>query len=251
MFRRSEPRLPPTSSALIIAEGAEQTCEILDLSERGARLAISGPLQWNSFELALARRAPPRAAHVRWRRGNEVGVQFLARREGDVIPGIHLAMADPPHTALNIEQLVTEGRVVVVGVVGAFAPERLQIHLTEVHRKAMDLHRAGFARLICIAPNDPWTVKAWARVVDPERRLMFLCDGNLEFARWLGATFTTSKRRHLGVRPRSYLALLRSGTIERLTFDGLASALVSDEAREQEGGDRLPPTAHAAAGSAT
>jgi peroxiredoxin len=122
----------------------------------------------------------------------------------------------------------------LVGVVGAFAPERLHIHLTEVHTKAVELHRAGFTRLVCVAPNDPWTVKAWANVVDLERRLTFLCDGHLEFGRWLGATFTTSKRRHLGARPRSYLALVRSGVIERLTFDSVVAALMFEEARERE-----------------
>jgi peroxiredoxin len=141
---------------------------------------------------------------------------------------------------VNLKQLLGEGRSVLVGVVGAFAPERLQIHLTEVHTKAVELHRAGFTRLVCVAPNDPWTVKAWANVVDVERRLTFLCDGHLELGRWLGATFTTSKRRHLGPRPRSYLALVRAGVIERLTFDGVAAALMFDEAREQEPGVLAP-----------
>jgi 2-Cys peroxiredoxin 5 len=234
-----------------LTDGAEQPGQILDMSERGARLAIPGSLDCDVFELAMARKVPGRAARVRWRRGNEVGVQFGTRSEGDAIPAIHLAAADPPHPPVNLGQLVSEGRSVLVGVVGAFAPERLQIHLTEVHTKATGLYRAGFSRLICVAPNDPWTVKAWASVVDPERRLMFLCDGHLELGRWLGATFTTSKRRHLGPRPRSYLALVRAGVIERLTFDSVAAALMFDEAREREAAKQvsglptLPPEASA------
>jgi 2-Cys peroxiredoxin 5 len=233
VFRRSEPRSAPNVSALLLANGVEHPCEILDLSERGARLRMPGELATDCFDLVVSNAVPARRARVRWRRGNEVGVQFGPRESGDLISDVHLAAADPPHASVSLQRLVGEGRSVLVGVIGAFGPA-----CTEVHTRAAELQRSGFSRLICVAPNDPWTVKAWASWVDPERRITFLCDGHLEFGRWPGATYTTSKRRHLGPRPRSYLALVRSGTIERLTFDSVAASLMFDEAREQEA-DRL------------
>jgi peroxiredoxin len=233
VLRRLEPRTIPTSSAHIAANGTEHDCKILDVSERGARLSLSGALDADSFELIASTTGPARSARVRWRLGNEIGVQFESRQVGEVIPDIHLAAADPPHSQVSLKQLIAPGRSVLVGVVGAFAPERLQIHFSEVHSKAADLHRVGFDRLVCVVPNDPWTVRGWAGIVDPERRLTFLSDGHLELGRWLGATFTSPKRRHLGPRPRSYLALVRSGVIERLTFDGVAASLMFNEAREE------------------
>lgn len=187
------------------------------------------------FELLLGDGAVPRLAQVRWVRGEEIGVQFVPRTRGDAIPDLYLA--SPQGKAVNLRPLVSSRRSVLVGVVGAFAPERYQVHLAEVLSRALDLHRSGYVRLLCAAPNDPWTVKAWAEIVDPERKLTFLSDGNLDLARWLGASFVTSRRRHLGARSRSYLALLRDGVIEKLTVDNVAPNLVFNERQHsREGG---------------
>lgn len=208
---------------------------MVDLSERGARLGIGASDLPDNFEVSLDGQTVARSAQVRWRRGAEIGIQFVPRRSGEAIPDIHLGVVEGPGRTVNVRQLVANGRSVLVGVVGAFAPERLQLHLTEVQNRAPDLHRLGFTRLICIAPNDPWTVKAWAAIIDPEHRLAFLSDGNLDLARWLGTTFFTSRRRHLGTRSRSYLALVQSGQIERLTLDDV-SGLVFDERDDGDAG---------------
>ncbi|MBM0207522.1 hypothetical protein JNW90_34495 [Micromonospora sp. STR1s_5] len=70
-----------------------------------------------------------------------------------------------------------------------------------------------------MVPNDPWTVRAWSSSIDPEHRLIFLADGNLELARWLGATFLTEPSLQFGARSRGYLAMVDAGRIERLTLD--------------------------------
>ena len=231
MFRRSEPRSSRSPSALVKTGDDEHECTIIDLSERGARLATPVENLPDIFEVSVDGRALTRSAQVRWRRGGEIGIQFLPRRRGDAVPEIHLGTFEGPHRTVDLRPLVANGRSVLVGVVGAFAPERLHVHLTEVQNRAPDLHRLGFKRMICIAPNDPWTVRAWASTIDPERRLTFLSDGNLDLARWLGVSFFTSRRRHLGPRSRSYLALLRAGVIERLTLDEV-SGLSFDERAE-------------------
>ena len=106
VFRRSEPRVASVSSALVKENGPEHRCDILDVSERGARIAISEVLTTDCFDLVVVgKSAPARAARVRWRRGNEVGLQFGPRRSGDHIPDIHLATADPPHSPVNLKQL--------------------------------------------------------------------------------------------------------------------------------------------------
>lgn len=231
MFRRSEPRSSRSPSALVRVGDDEHECTIVDLSERGARLSTAAESLPDTFELSLDGRALTRSAQVRWRNGGEIGIQFLPRKRGDVVPEIHLGAIEGPHRTVDLRPLVANGRSVLVGVVGAFAPERLHLHLTEVQNRAPDLHRLGFARIICVAPNDPWTVRAWASTIDPEHRLHFLSDGNLDLARWLGVSFFTSRRRHLGPRSRSYLALLRAGVIERLTLDDV-SGLSFDERAE-------------------
>jgi len=226
-WSRSAPRLELKSGASIKTPKHEFACELCDLSERGARLKVVGRAVPDRFELLLGDGSLPRLTQVRWTKGEEIGVQFVSRASGARIPDVYLANTRGKN--VNLKSLVNNRRSVLVGVVGAFAPESLQIHLAEVLSRADDLERCGFVRLICAAPNDPWTVKAWAEMIDPQRRLTFLSDGNLDLARWLGATFVTARKRHLGARSRSYLALLREGVIDNLTIDSIAPGLVFHE----------------------
>lgn len=228
-WTRAAPRVELKSTALIMAAKHEFPCELCDISEKGARLRVVGRAVPEQFDLVLGDGALPRLAQVRWTRGEEIGVQFIPRTTGARIPDVFLAT--PQGKTVNLKSLVSNRRSVLVGVVGAFAPERLQIHLAEVLSRAEDLQRCGYLKLICAAPNDPWTVKAWAESIDPQRQLTFLSDGNLDLARWLGVTFVTSRKRHLGARSRSYLALLREGVIDNFTLDSVAANLVFDERR--------------------
>jgi 2-Cys peroxiredoxin 5 len=227
-WTRSAPRLELKSGASIKTSKQEFACELCDLSERGARLK-AGRAVPDRFDLVLGDGGLPRLAQVRWTRGDEIGVQFVQRTSGARIPDVYLA--SPEGRSVNLRTLVSNRRSILVGVVGAFAPEHLQIHLAEVLSRADDLERSGYVRLICAAPNDPWTVGAWAEIIDPQRRLTFLSDGNLDLARWFGATFVTARKRHLGTRSRSYLALLRDGAIDNLTVDSIDPSLVFNERR--------------------
>ena len=226
-WSRSAPRMELKSTALIRTTKQEFACELRDLSERGARIGIGGRTVPERFELVLGGGAVPRLAQVRWTRDEEIGVLFVPRGRGHALPDLQLTGSDGK--PVSLAALVSERRSVLVGVVGAFAPERYQTHVTEILERAQELKRSGFARLICVAPNDPWTVKAWAAIFDPERRLTILSDGNLDLARWLGATFVSSRKRQLGVRSRSYMALLRDGAIEKLTVNDIAPNLVFNE----------------------
>ena len=237
---RSAPRMELKSTASIRTAKHDFPCELCDLSERGARIRFAGQPVPDRFDLVLGNGELPRLAQIRWTKGDETGVEFISRGSGDRIPDVFLAT--PIGKTVNLRPLVSQRRSVLAGVVGAFAPERFQIHLTEVLTRAEDLYRAGYVRLICAVPNDPWTLKAWSETIDPERRITFLSDGNLDLARWLGATFVTSRRRHLGARSRSYLALIREGVIEKLTIDTVAANLVFDERQQtpENGGDATP-----------
>src|SRR5262245_13856743 len=77
-------------------------------------------------------------------------------------------------------------RAVVIGVPGAFTPLCTLRHVPDFIRSAGALKQSGVDALYCIAPNDPFTVSAWAREVDPGGVVRFLSDGNLEFTRQLG-----------------------------------------------------------------
>jgi peroxiredoxin len=140
-------------------------------------------------------------------------------KQGDRIPSVRLAR----HRENGIEGVSLDGelagrRVAIVGVIGAFTPVCTEDHVPEFVSGAAAIKRLGYDRVICVVPNDPWTVKAWADQVDPEGRVTFLSDGNLELARRLGVT-VPAQDYYLGDRPRRYLLIAVDGSVERLTVE--------------------------------
>jgi 2-Cys peroxiredoxin 5 len=204
---------------------------VRDISERGARLRVADPdavpIQ---FELMFKDSRERRPARVRWRSGREIGVAFVPRATGEKIPSIKVGSYEAGQlTSIDVSELLGAGRSVVLGVVGAFAPQRMLDHLTEMLARAPDLHRLGFSRIVCAVPNDPWVVRAWSNVVDPDHRITFVADANLELATWLGATFLTEPHLQLGVRSQGYLALVNRGIIERFSTEEIEASLVAQK----------------------
>ena len=70
----------------------------------------------------------------------------------------------------------------------------------------------------CIAPNDPWVLDRWARDVDPQRKVRFLSDGNLEFTRRLGLA-ARHEDQHMGDRSHRYSMIVRDAVIEKLAVE--------------------------------
>jgi hypothetical protein len=75
--RRRAARGTITSPAWIRLENsfAVRPCRVMDLSKTGARLLVEGEIT-ESFALLLSRNAAGRKARIKWRRGNQVGIQF-------------------------------------------------------------------------------------------------------------------------------------------------------------------------------
>jgi hypothetical protein len=76
--RRRSARSTPGSRAWIrLDDGfAVRPCRLIDLSPTGARLSIEGEIT-RPFALLLSLNSAGRKARVKWRRGNQVGIQFI------------------------------------------------------------------------------------------------------------------------------------------------------------------------------
>lgn len=125
---------------------------------------------------------------------------------------------------VDTHDLFRERRAVVVGVPGAFTPVCTERHLPDFIRNADRLRQSGYDLVMCLAPNDPWTVERWARIIDPERKLRFVSDGNLEFSRKLALT-EVRKDLFLGERTMRFLMLLEDGVVERITVEPFTERL--------------------------
>lgn len=139
---------------------------------------------------------------------------------GSRIPAIQLSFLDDHdqlHT-VSSQKLLAYGRAIILGVPGAFTPVCSKEHVPDFIQNADKLIASGFSHLICIAPNDPFVLQAWARQLDPGKKLEFLSDGNLDFARALNLQ-TQSRALFMGYCSERYLMIVEDGIIVRLRVE--------------------------------
>lgn len=119
---------------------------------------------------------------------------------------------------IQLERLLAGRRVIVVGLPGAFTPVCTGKHLPELINHADRLKASGIDDIICIAPNSPWVVEAWAVRVDPENKLAFWSDGNFVFTRAAGLT-TTAPSYFLGHCSKRYTMIVDNAVVEKLAVE--------------------------------
>ena len=110
-----------------------------------------------------------------------------AVRVGQRLPPVVLGeLVNGEVRRVPLETLLAGRRAVIFGIPGAFTPICSERHAPGFIAKAPALRKSGIDQIICIGPNDPWTMAAWAESIDPTGQVRFMSDGNLEFARQSG-----------------------------------------------------------------
>ncbi len=120
--------------------------------------------------------------------------------------------------AVDARMAFSHGKVVAIGVPGAYTPVCTEQHIPDFVRNATKLKQSGYGKLICIAPNDPFVLERWARELDPYGRILFLADGNLDFARALGLTAELPSL-YLGERCERFMMITVNGIIQKLRVE--------------------------------
>lgn len=144
---------------------------------------------------------------------------IIPARVGQRVPDAMLAeMRDGVPAPVHTEALFSGRAAVVLGVPGAFSPVCSQRHLPDFIANAERLKASGLGHLFCIAPNDPWVLEQWARQIDPEGKVRFLSDGNLDFTRRMGLQ-ARHEHLHLGDRSQRYTMIVRNAVIEKLAVE--------------------------------
>lgn len=138
---------------------------------------------------------------------------------GERLPDVRVAQVTARRfVSRSTAQVFGSGRVLIVGVPGAFTPVCTTRHLPPYVSRARELLDQGYDEVACIAPNSPWTVSAWAETLDPDLNLQFFADGNMAFGRALGLT-TTLPDLFIGECYRRFVLECQDGIIEALTVE--------------------------------
>lgn len=140
--------------------------------------------------------------------------QLAQKLVGQPVPRVHLGQDVDGHLiARPASEFLAKGRAFVAGAPGAFTPICSLRHIPNLVRNADNLKAAGVDALYCIVTSDPFSVAAWARIVDPLGKIRFLSDGNLQFARSLGLT-SREESLFMGERSMRYALTVRDGVIQ-------------------------------------
>lgn len=146
---------------------------------------------------------------------------------GDKIPDVKVmvATADGPQQA-RTGDLLGSGRVALFSVPGAFTPTCSAKHLPGFVEKAADLKTKGVDKIVCMAVNDAFVMKAWAENQSAQGKVEMLADGNGDFARALGLTMD-GKGFGMGERSQRFSAIIEDGVVKQLNVEAPGAFEVS------------------------
>lgn len=138
---------------------------------------------------------------------------------GDRLPSTQFRTPGEDGPATVDGDAVFGGKTVVLfGVPGAFTPTCSVNHLPGFLEQADAFRAKGVDTIAVVAVNDVHVMKAWREATGAGDRILFLADGNGEFARASGLDADLSAG-GLGTRCRRFSALVRDGVVERINLE--------------------------------
>jgi peroxiredoxin len=139
---------------------------------------------------------------------------------GDIVPIVEFkTMGSNGIESLSSKALFEGQRVLLVGVMGAFTPVCTKQHLPDFIPFASELKKNGIVdQIMCISVADPFVLKAWAEVVDPDKKVLMLTDNNAQFAKKMGLDIDLSHL-GLGIRSTRYAMLVENNIINMLNIE--------------------------------
>ncbi|MDF2618203.1 MAG: Redoxin domain protein [Xanthobacteraceae bacterium] len=142
---------------------------------------------------------------------------------GDQLPSatFRVATADGP-VPKSSEEIFKNKKVVLFAVPGAFTPTCHKNHLPSFIARADELFAKGVSVIAVTAVNDPFVLAAWEKASNADGKILFLSDGNAEFAKAIGMDFDASAA-GLGTRSKRYSMLVDDGEVLILNVEDVPS----------------------------
>jgi peroxiredoxin len=138
---------------------------------------------------------------------------------GDRIPDVKVQVVGPEGPApAETGELLGHGKVVLFGVPGAFTPTCSDFHLPGFVTRAEDLQAKGVDRIVCVAVNDVFVMKAWGEARDVGEKVTMVADGSAVFTKAMGLDIDLTAP-GLGIRSKRYAAILQDGVVTDLAVE--------------------------------
>ncbi len=109
-------------------------------------------------------------------------------------------------------------KVVMFAVPGAFTPTCHRSHLPGFIQNAATLKAKGVDAIVCVSVNDVFVMDAWAKQTGGDDSIMFLADGNADFAKAIGQELDASGF-GMGIRSTRYSMIVDDGEVLALNVE--------------------------------
>lgn len=149
---------------------------------------------------------------------------------GERIPQatFHVMTADGP-SEMSSDEVFAGKKVVLFAVPGAFTPTCHMKHLPGFVQYADQFKQKGVDTVACTAVNDPFVLDHWAKSSGADDKILFLADGNANFARAIGADLDASAV-GLGTRSKRYAMLVEDGVVKSVHVEDAPTQVTSSSA---------------------
>jgi peroxiredoxin len=135
---------------------------------------------------------------------------------GDPLPKANFTVMTEDGPQVRTTDQIFQGRkVVLFGVPGAFTPLCDKNHLPGFLASIDEFRARGIDDIAVTSVNDVFVMDAWAKHAGAEGKILFLADGNGDFARAIGLSLDLTAR-GLGQRSQRYAMMVDNGIVRKL-----------------------------------
>ena len=143
----------------------------------------------------------------------------MAIQNGDPLPKANFTVMTPDGPEVRTTDQIFLGRkVVLFGVPGAFTPLCDKSHLPGFLGLVDEFRARGIDAIAVTSVNDVFVMDAWAKHAGADSKIIFLADGNGDFARELGLTLDLTAR-GLGLRSQRYAMIVDNGVVQKFNIE--------------------------------
>ena len=133
---------------------------------------------------------------------------------GDTLPNATLLlMGDDGPTSVTMVEKLTDRKVVIFGLPGAYTGTCTTAHVPSFIRTAEAFKAKGVDEIICLSVNDPFVMKAWGEDTGAiAAGITMLGDAESEFTKAIGMNFSAGPAGFVE-RSKRYAMLIENGVV--------------------------------------
>ncbi|MGL4634405.1 MAG: peroxiredoxin [Beijerinckiaceae bacterium] len=138
---------------------------------------------------------------------------------GDRLPDVtfRIMTGDGPKP-VTTQDVFGGKKMVLFAVPGAFTPTCHKNHLPGYVQHGDLIKAKGVDGIAVTGVNDPFVMKAWEDASGTDGKIIFLSDGNADFAKAIGMDLDGTGF-GLGIRSKRYSMVVKDGVVEKMAIE--------------------------------